>query len=158
MQRAERVHFSPSLFTSEPTPRTGERGVEPQPAMAPSLKQLAWLALPLLTWLLARQILVRPAEWRLRQAQAELSAALDEQLEAEVLNAHEQRSLRHMQAQLDTLVADAERMRSAEAAANAQIVRLDADHERPEHKLGSWKLPGYGRRNQPVSSSAAVES
>ena len=122
----------------------------------PSLKQLAWLALPLLTWLLTRQLLIRPAEWRLRQTQVELTAALEEQQDAELLHAHEQRSLRHMQAQLDTLVADAERMRSAEAAANAQIVRLDTDHERPEHKLGSWKLPGYGRTHHlptPASDS-----
>ena len=114
-----------------------------------------WLALPLLAWLLARQILVRPAERRLAQAHRERLATEREELAAELAAAKEQKRVRHLRSQISTLLSDAERMRHAEADATSHMAQLDADHEQPQHSLSSFKLPGFqGRRPAAIESGA----
>ena len=105
-----------------------------------------WLILPMLTWLLAHSVLVRPAQSELAQSQQVLLAAEREELAAELALERENARRQHDERELRELQQTAERMRIAQANAEAQLAALPG--ARADHVF-----PGQGR---PASGKSLV--
>ncbi len=105
--------------------------------------RLSWLvALPLLAWLVARIVLVTPARRSLALAQHTLLVAEREEMAAEANLQRTERTVDRAKRRLKTMIADAERLRTAEQTAKLQLKSLEARASGPKH----WILPGGGRR------------
>ena len=111
------------------------------------LRLVGWLLLPLVIWLLAHALLVRPAQHQLLQAQQVLLVAEREELAAELALAREEKRRGRMEREIKDLEDTAERMRVAERVARAQLSA--GEHHRP-----SWVLPGQPSRAAGASASA----
>ena len=97
---------------------------------------MLWLLLPLLTWLLAHGLIVRPAERSLMHAQQTLLAAEREELSAQLAVEREAARRQRDERELRDLKETAERMRVAELAAEAELAQqartVRVDHVFPE--------------------------
>ena len=110
-------------------------------AMAPSTRTLASVALAVvLSWLAGHAVLVWPAQRALAQAQETLLLAQRNELATEYRATHEQSTVARLEAKMATMLSDTQRMRDAEAAAQAELARYD-ESRRPD-----WLLPGQRSR------------
>ena len=109
--------------------------------MAPSTRTLASVALAVvLSWLAGHAVLVWPAQRALAQAQETLLLAQRNELATEYRATHEQSTVARLEAKMATMLSDTQRMRDAEAAAQAELARYD-ESRRPD-----WLLPGQRSR------------
>ena len=97
-----------------------------------------WLALPIFAALLARVLFVAPGQRALAHAQQSLLAAERDEMAAQVAAEAEEREVARMQSAVETLLADAERLKAAEASAKLQLSQREAYAAKP------WLLPGDG--------------
>ena len=98
---------------------------------------LLWVLLPLVIYFFGHLMLVRPAQRQVTLAQQLLLDAEREELAAEVGLARADRAKQRLEHEVQELAETAERMRTAERVAEAQ---LGTRAERLE-----WVLPGQGR-------------
>lgn len=90
----------------------------------PSRSLVGWILLPLLSYLLAHVVLVRPAQRQLTFAQQALLDAEREELAAEVALTRAERTRTRLAREVADLEDTTERMRRAELAAEAQLSSL----------------------------------
>ena len=113
----------------------------PVPPHGMTSRTLGLVALALvLSWLSGHALLVWPAQRALAQAQDTLLVAQRDELAKEYKSTREQKTVERLKAKVATMLSDAQRMRDAEAAAKAELVRFD-ETRRPD-----WLLPGQHAR------------
>ena len=108
------------------------------PSLRMSLSSASWLLLPLVCWMLARVLLVHPAQRQVTLAQQALLEAEHLELTAELAAAREERLRLRLEHELHDLADTADRMDAAERAAEAQL-----DGAKPQ---SNFVLPGHSRQ------------
>ena len=86
---------------------------------------IGWVLLPLLTWMLAHALLIRPAQNQLALAQQELFEAERENLRMEQALQREDSARTRLERERRELADTAERMTIAERDAEAQLASLN---------------------------------
>ena len=113
------------------------------PSLRPSssaLRAAGWLIAPIVAALVARRILLAPAERQLAQAQQALLVAERDELAATLRTEREELGVQRMKERLKGIMDDAERMRAAETQALAELSRLQSSRVAPS--VGHWLMPG----------------
>lgn len=94
--------------------------------------------MPLLAWLLMSALLVSPRRSELALAEQSLLSAEREELTAQVEADREERAVARLQRTVETLLSDAERIRTADTSVMLQLAKPD------EYATKPWILPRQG--------------